>query len=294
MASTTHVWGELAHPIRQDSPGEGRPPWKDNSYLAFWDPAEQVNGVVHVSTSPNAEGRRARASVSVAGRTAEVVEDLEPYTFDSASISIDLNGTFAVRSATFELQLDVAPRSAVADYNAKDLIPALVAGEPVQHYQGCAVVTGKVTIGGETTPISGVGMRDRTWGFRDESQMWPEYAGLIADIDGRLLSVMKFMRMDGTTKVDGYLLGDEAVPVTGFDDITRDAAGLFVGARVTVSDGTSFTARIGERTGGFWVPMGWERTGPAMSAYDEFFSLTTDDGRTGHGFVEQGIVRRLA
>ena len=48
------------------------------------------------------------------------------------------------------------------------------------------------------------------------------------------------------------------------------------------------------RLGGFWVPMGEERSGPAFSAYDEFLSLRTSRGEAGHGVVEQGILRTLA
>jgi hypothetical protein len=39
--------------------------------------------------------------------------------------------------------------------------------------------------------------------------------------------------------------------------------------------------------------MGWERSGPTLSAYDEFCALRTADGAVGFGLVEQGIVKRL-
>jgi hypothetical protein len=40
--------------------------------------------------------------------------------------------------------------------------------------------------------------------------------------------------------------------------------------------------------------MGWEREGPAMSAYDEFLEVRTGGGDVGHGLVEQGFIRRLS
>lgn len=294
MTETTVQWGPLAHPIRSEPVADDAPPWKDNSYLAFWDPERGVNGVVHVSTSPNAAGRRARASLQVGGATAEIAEDLEPGTFTSASIDLDLEGRVTVRTADMSMELEMTPRGTAADYTAGAAIPELVPGEPLQHFQQGAIVSGRVCVGDAATEVDAIGLRDRTWGYRDESQMWPEYIGMIVDLDGETLSVMKFAGVDGSTKTDGFLLGDEPRQATSLVDITRDASGLFVGATVGFDDGETLTLRLTRRTGGFWVPMGWERVGPTMSAYDEFMELRAADGRGGYGFVEQGIVRRLA
>lgn len=43
----------------------------------------------------------------------------------------------------------------------------------------------------------------------------------------------------------------------------------------------------------FWVPMGWERRAPVMSAYDEFDRIRATGGATGVAITEQGVVRRL-
>jgi hypothetical protein len=294
MTETATSWGQLAHPIRTEPVADDAPPWKDNSYLAFWDPDRGVNGVVHVSTSPNAAGRRARASLQIGGASAEIAEDLEPGSFTSAAIDLDLEGRVTVRTPEFTIEVEMAPRGVPADYGAGGLIPELVPGEPLQHFQQAAIVTGRVSVGDVESDVDAVGLRDRTWGYRDESQMWPEYIGLIADIDGELLSIMKFQGADGTTKTEGYLLGSEARKATTLTDIARDASGLFVGATIGFEDGETLALRLARRTGGFWVPMGWERIGPTMSAFDEFLELRSPDGRGGHGFVEQGIVRRLS
>lgn len=286
-------WGALAHPIRSDHPGEDKPPWKDNAYLAFWDPEHGVNGVVHASTSPNAEGRRVRASVAIGGTTAEIAEDPPAGSFTTPSISFELDGAITVRSEGLRADLRLAPRGVAADYTAGKIIPELVAGEPLQHFQQAAIVTGTVTVGGVVSEIEAVGLRDRTWGFRDESAMFPEYIGVIADLDGELLTVMKFAHADGTTRAEGFLLGDRATPVTELTRIARDASGLFAAAEIAVEGRGTMALRATRRTGGFWVPMGWERVGPAMSAYDEFLEIRTGDGAVGHGLVEQGIVRRL-
>jgi hypothetical protein len=87
----TSVWGPLSEPIHTDPLPEGRPAFRDNAFLGFWDHGGQVFGAVHVSTSPNSEGRRARFSLSVGGRATEIVEPLEPYSFGSPSIAFDLD-----------------------------------------------------------------------------------------------------------------------------------------------------------------------------------------------------------
>jgi hypothetical protein len=283
----------LAHPIRTDHPGEGKPPWKDNAYLAFWDPASGVNGVVHASTSPNASGRRVRASVSIGAAVAELAEDPPAGSFTTPSISFGLDGEITVHSPELQAELRLAPRGVAADYSAGKILPELVPGESLKHYQQAAIVTGIVTVGGITADVDGVGLRDRTWGYRDESAMFPEYIGLIADIDGELLTVMKFAHADGSSRAEGFVLGDVATRVTELTNIARDASGLFAAAEITIDGKDGLELRATRRTGGFWVPMGWERIGPTMSAYDEFLEIRTGTGRTGYGLVEQGIIRRL-
>lgn len=286
-------WGPLTFPIRTDHPGPGKPPWKDNAYLAFWDEANGVNGVVHASTSPNAEGRRLRASIAIGRLSAEIAEDPEPGSFTTPSISFDLDGHIAIRSKDLSADLRLLPRGVPADYTAGKIIPELVPGEPLQHFQQAAIVTGSVTVSGTESAVAGIGLRDRTWGYRDESAMFPEYIGLIADLDGELLTVMKFAQADGSTRAEGFLLGDTARAVTDLTQIARDASGLFAAAEITIEGHERVTLRATRRTGGFWVPMGWERVGPTMSAYDEFLELTTGAGGVVRGLVEQGIVRRL-
>lgn len=288
---STLSWGPLAHPIRTEDPGE-QSPWKDNAYLAFWDSENRVNGVVHASTSPNAPGRRVRVSVDVGGAVAELAEEPPPGSFTTASIEIALDGAITVRSADLKADLRLIPRGVAADYSAAKIIPELVPGEALQHFQQAAVITGSVTLDGVETPVDAIGLRDRTWGFRDESTMFPEYIGLIADIGGEMLTVMKFAHPDGSSRAEGFLLGDQAKPVSALREIARDASGLFAAAEIDV-DGIAISLRATRRTAGFWVPMGWERVGPTMSAYDEFLELRTSTGLVGRGLVEQGIIRRL-
>lgn len=288
-------WGELAHPARLDSPAAHEPPWRDNAYVCFWDAANEVNGVVHVSTSPNAEGRRARASISLRGVVVEVIEDLAPAMFVGESVAFELDGRVRVRADGLEADLDLAPCGRYCDYSPSGVFRSLDARRPLAHYQSATTVTGTVVAGDERSAVEAFGMRDRTWGFRDESATISEHIVVLAEIDGRLLTVMKFRHADGSTATAGFVLSDEEpVAVTELCEITRDAAGLFAGASVVVAGEERLDLRARERTAGFWVPVGSERQGPTMSAYDEFVTLQLGDGRRAHGMIEQGIVRRLA
>src|SRR5581483_11048937 len=184
------------------------------------------------------------------------------------------------------------PYSVDPGYTAKEAFRPLIPGEPLRHHQQAARVEGTAGLRGASVTITGEGVRDRTWGYRDESAQLVEYVAVTGVFDSFYLSAMKFLGPDGTTVVDGFVTdGPEPARVTAMR-VTRDAAGLFLQTVITLADGSERTVRNRERRGGFWVPMGVDREGPTMSAYDEF--LTYDpDGRQGNGVVEQGILRRL-
>ncbi len=294
IASTDRTMG---HPIRQDSP-DAPFAWRDNSYLGFWDADAGVYGSVHVSTSPNAPGRRARASVSVGGRSAEVVEELAPGTFTGEQIDFGLDGRITVRAAHLEADLQMSARSVIADYSAGGVLSDLVPGEPLQHLQQAVEVAGGVAVDGiggraEAT-VRGRGLRDRTWGYRDESVSMHEFAFLILGLPDRDITVIKFLHGDGSTPAHGFVLDTRAATATEFHglDLTWDASGQVCCADLAFG-AESLTVRRTATVGGFWVPMGVERRGPAMSCYDQFVAVETSAGEQGHGIFEAGIIRRL-
>jgi len=280
----------LSQPLTPDPPEEGLP-WRDNAFLAFWSVADDVQGVVHVQTSPNAEGRRARASLSVRGALREIIEPLDPGTFRSESIHFDLAGRITVDHPDVGLDLTMTARDAVADYSDTGLIPPLVPGKPLCHLQHSAVVSGKARVRDRGVDheagFEGVGLRDRTWGFRDETAAFAEYLAVMLDLGDGFVTAIKFLSNDGEATMHGFHLAEEATPVEELH-VTRDAAGLVVGVEVGLPGREPLEVRRTEARGGFWVPMGIERRGPTFSAYDEF--LTYDGGA---GVVEQGIRRNL-
>lgn len=296
--TTAPTWGPLAEPIHPDAAGPGDPVWKDNAYLSFWDVELRIFGSFHVSTSPNGAGaRRARCSVSLptpggAGRIVEIIEELEPGTFASRSIEFGLDGTITVDHPDLRASLVNSPLHTPADYSTTDLIPALVPGKPLQHFQQACRISGTFASGGDVVEVDGTGMRDRTWGFRDESGQWAEYAGLVAVFDDTFITAMKFLSLDGTLRVDGFLIdgtGSHAITEVAF---RRTAAAQFLKGTLTLDDGSVRIVSMTERLAGFFVPMGAETDGPAFGAYDDFMSLELD-GATGAGFYEPGIIYRV-
>jgi hypothetical protein len=288
----TSIWGALAEPIHTEPLPAGRPPFRDNAYLGFWDRSGEVYGAFHGSTSPNAEGRRARISLAAAGRQVEVVEPLAPYSFASSSIAFDLGGRITVDGPVLRGELVCTPLYAVADYSKGSIIPPLIPEEPLQHFQQAARVEGRFTVDGREVVIDGFGLRDRTWGYRDESVSIAEYIAVVGVFDDFAITSMRFLGADGTDRTEGYRLAEGAEPVTDMG-VTRDARGLLVAAHLTLDGGAPLEVRVTERLGGFWVPMGWERRGPTMSAYDEWDRAATDTGARGVTITEQGVVRRI-
>lgn len=292
MGQPMSEWGWLAEPVHGEAPVDG-PAWRDNAWLAFWDPPARTFGIVHVSTSPNLGGRRARCSVTVGERATELIEPLEPGTFRSRSIDFDLDGKVVVDSPGLRLELVTRPRFVAGDYSASGVIPVLEAGFPLRHYQQGAVVTGHLVAGDVAVDIDGLGFRDRTWGPRNEAVQFVEWLGVegcLCDFD---LTAIRFRDSAGTITTHGFLLGPEAaVPVPRLS-VTRDPAGLIDGLSLVAADGRAMTFELRRARGGFWLPMGDGGAPPSTLAYDDSVDFLLDGRVCGSGIAEQGAVHVL-
>jgi hypothetical protein len=293
MIETDTDWGPLAQPLHSEVPhGDGQAAWKDNAYISFWDPDQDAFGTLHMSTSPNAEGRRARLSLSVDGTAVEVIEDLEPASYKSESIEFDLGGRVTVDHPDLQLTLQAAPRLAVADYSVNKVIPPMH-GAPVEHVQVTVDLTGPCTIKGKKTTLKATGIRDRTWGYRDESANIKEYFWFFGTFEDFSITAMSFLAEDVPVRMDGFVLREgDWTSVTSIG-VVRDASGLCAEAIFGLNGGDELRLRSQGRRGGFWIPMSWERRGPTMSAYDEFAAFHLPDGREGFGVAEHGSVRQV-
>jgi len=282
----------LNTPIRTEPVPAGNPPWRDNAYVCFWDPSVAALGVVHASVSPNGEGQRLRLSFALDGQTMEIIE--QPHdnsAFQGDTISYPLDNTILVRSDRVTIALRMESRFSVADYSVGQVIPPLVPGEPLNHVQEAVSISGTVTIDGRATQIDGDGFRDRTWGYRDESRL-TEYISFMSVTPKQAFTALRFQGADRDT-TDGFAMDDRGTrSITGIA-VTRDASGLLAAAHLAVDGSADLSITVEQKHGGFWVPMGHTRRGPAFSAYDELCEITLADGERGYAFVEHGIIRNL-
>lgn len=286
-------WGPLATEVHADAAGPSEPTWKDNAYLSFWDVAGNIYGSIHVSTSPNdTKARRARFSIQLDGEIVEIIEELPAGSFSSESISFGLDGTITVDHPDLKVLLGNAPLWTPADFSLNELIPPLVPDKPLQHFQQACTLRGTIEHKGRTWDLDATGMRDRTWGFRDEAAQWVEYAGLVCVIEGAFLSAMKFLGTNGDLRSDGYWVDDSGATLVTNIGFRRNAAAQFLTGTITLADGRTKSISVSQRLAGFFVPMGRESDGPSFGTYDDFMALRSGES-TGAGFVEQGIVHRV-
>ncbi|MCW3013487.1 MAG: hypothetical protein JWO02_579 [Solirubrobacterales bacterium] len=290
-------WGPLAQPLHTNVPDDPRP-WRENAFFCFWDPAQDLTGIMHISASPNAKGgRRARVSVQLGAESHEVIETLGFDTFDSESITFHPESGFTIDSPTISGTISGTPLHARAVFAGETAPEAfsLDREHPIHHYQQSARVTGELTIGGRTITVDGHGYRDRTWGFRDESSSVEEYYGTMWVFPDFALSALRLLGRDGRAATLGYKLGaDGSSEAVTAMSLVRDGAGLFVATRIETAGGELLDISLQERRATFWCPMGEERQdGATLSAYDELGRLRTADGVEGFGLLEQGITRKL-
>ena len=284
------MWGPLAEPVHPDAAGPDDPPWRENAYFGFWDRAADAAGIIHLSTSPNTEGLRVRVSLALAGRTAELVEPLEPMVLSSESVDVDLDRGVRVDTSDLAVDLRFSPRFVPADYGElPHLLPPLEDRPRIRHFQQGADVEGRVRIGSDEATIDGRGLRDRTWGFRDDQRgiTLEDLAGA-ACLDDCTFTVMKQGRADGSTIAGGFVMTD-GVQVVDEVAITRDGRGLLGGLDLTAGGETRSFPAVDEPRIGFWLPLGVPKRSAVLSVYDEFVSYQGG----GAGVIEHGVVRQL-
>lgn len=289
--SQTVEWGPIAEPIKIDAAGPQDPIYRDNAYLTFWSTdADPIYGEVHVSTSPNSEGRRARFTLVDKGVATEIVEDLDPSSFTSESIHFDPRGHAQVKAPGVLAEITYTPRFVTADYTENDVLGA-VQESTLLHYQQGVDVTGSFEIAGRSFELECRGFRDRTWGYRDEPKQWIDGFGFCVTTDDFDFTCIRNMGSDGTIVTEGFILApDGATRLTdiafSYDPIMLDYADL------TFEDGVARRiTNVGRHYTPVWFPMGHNRQAPAMSCWSEYDTFDAW-GSVGHGIVGHWV-RRL-
>lgn len=267
-------------------------PWRDNAFFAWWDYDTRLFGIVHVSTSLNGGGLRARCAMRLGDRDREIVEDLTVGTFDSSSIKVDLHGRLLVDNEALSLDLTMTPLFATVDFTTNRSIPSLSEEFPLHHYQRGFRAEGSARVGSQQTQFAGVGWRDRTWGYRDESAQWVDYLYANFVMDECAIGLWKALGADGAERSFAWRVDDDGQTALGNFSFARDGAGLFSDATIEV-DGGPLTFRKVERAAGWWLPMGERQTGPTFSAYDEWFTVITPSGDLVGALGEYGSLRKV-
>lgn len=291
-STTTASWGILGHPI-DPRVAPGGPAWRDNAYLAFWSDDLTTFGCFHASTSPNAPGRRTRLSLSLNGEVIEIVEEPEPGTFDTASLSFDLDAEVRIKHPRLSGEIRCTPLWAPAEYSQR-AIPSLEGGTPLRHYQRAGQFSGDLTFDGRAITFTGKGFRDRTWGSRDESASIDEYIGVMGVYSDCAITVIRMRSTTGIDHTEGFVCtASGARAIRSISEIVRDTCGLYASSLLTLVDGDEITLATTSRAGGFWLPLGTQRSGPVISAYDEYTTSRLSDGQTGITMIEQGVLKTL-
>ncbi len=289
------VWGPTSHPAL-DTIEHGAPPWKDHIYIAFWDAASESYGFLHWNGSPNHPTTKVQANLALQGSRFDLVEELPPQSshFSSASAEFDLQGAIEFHHDRLTGQLTMMPEFGVINYTTGGSIPALGDLEPLQHYQSGLTLTGQLELDGRRHQINAHGFRTRTWGYRDDSEQFPEYFFVWTTFENYAVSVIKHLHPDGSQKAGGAVVTDDDTIMITDVHLPKDRAGFAYEVTVDLTDGSTRTMDRVERVWGGWCPIGLpQRNGPTFAAFDEVVSFTDRDGRTGQGLSEYGYIRRI-
>lgn len=291
MPTTQTEWGPIGEGSHPGAAGPDDPVYRDNAYLSFWSlsgPAP-LYGEAHVSTSPNSEGRRARFTVWRDGRVAEIQEPLEPGSFTSDSIEFDPCGKVIVDAPGISARIDYALRYCVADYTTNAVL-GTVNESTLQHYQQGVDVTAAITLSGATSVTACRGVRDRTFGYRDEPRQWIEGVGFCATFDDFDFTAIRNVTSDGNAVTDGFILSDDgALRLTDLK-FTFDP-NMLLKADLTFEDGSERTiSRVSRQYCPIWFPQGPATMAPAMTSWSEYDNFDAW-GSAGEGIVGHWVRR---
>jgi hypothetical protein len=288
-------WGALATPIHHgvDALDDDGTPWREYVLFCWWDPAAEVYVMTHHMSSPDPDfPGRSRVSAWAGGRSFELVEPTHLGSHQSDHISVDLDGRLHVDHPELRLDVTFDPKYQAIDFHSLRGLPSRKADQPLHHYEQPQRATGTIAVRGTERGFDGVGLRDRTWGYRSESSLWEEYQYLMADLGDEFLVFWKLKGI-GAPQIDlAFRLTDEGQQQLEQFAFARNGSGLLNDVATVLPQG-EVTIEIADRPVGFWVPQGGRQTGPTFSAYDEFVHLQLSDGRSGAGLATYGILRRL-
>ena len=291
------IWGPQAQPIHTSVPeGDYTAPYRDNSYFTCFDPEQKAFLEIHVMSTPNGEPH-VRACAHIDGAEVVIFEPLEQpkgdnqFVYRSEHIEFDVRGKTQVKHPDLTWDFNMTPHwDTIVDWGTF-MPPA--GGPPHQHFDRTIKLIGPCTIKGKKYDINAVGHRDRALGFRDESTNWREYCWIYAVFPDYTVSALRLLSADGTDLTGGYVNNDSEMRKIVSMGVVRDAAGLLSEGIIGLENGEELIIESEGREAGFWIPMGWKRQGPTLSAYHEYCGVQRGDGTKGFGNFEHAIVRMI-
>jgi hypothetical protein len=290
-AESVFGWGPIGEPIKVGAAGPEDPVYRDNAFLTFWSLGEEpVYGEVHVSTSPNSDGRCARFTIYRNGAVTNLVEPLDPGSFTSDSIDFDPRGRATVKADGVAAEFSYTPRFVAGNYTENAVLGS-VEESTMSHYQQGVDVTASLDIGGTHLDLSCQGFRDRTWGYRDEPKQWIDGFGFCVTTDDFDFTCIRNMDNHENTVTDGFLLSAEgSLALT--DIVFHYDPVMLHHADLTFTDGSERTiTNVGRQYTPIWFPMGPVRSAPAMTCWSEYCTYDLW-GSAGQGIVGHWV-RRL-
>jgi hypothetical protein len=289
----------LAEPLHVDKQiAADDPPWRENCFFSLNDREQRVFIIAHFQGGRTDAGMFARVSVLQDDHLTELYEPLDPMTFTSEHVSLDLDGRITAKTDELQLDVTLTPLRVPVDYSPSAALPGLRKSEPLQHFEQAGRFTGTVSTKWGALELSGSVIRDRTWGWRQDIASWTEYYASFfsfshdeGDFD---LAVMKFCTPDGDVPAHGALVGARTGEVIGAEIIRRNETGTIVEFEVRLEDGGTMRLHLGRPEARIFCPLNDPEGPVALTSYDDLVEIRTEDGARGFGIMEQGILRRQA
>ncbi len=168
--------------VHQDYPRNEEKAWKENWYFNFIDRENNAWGINHISLERHKQKGRFSAFHVVDGEILmylnyiDLAEDFSE--INDGKLKVEFIEPHKKFRLTFEgpnhsVELNYLARFDVFDYAAKGdkSLTGNKSSLAIQHYEQALSVNGTLTKDGVARPISCLGHRDHSWGYRDETNI---------------------------------------------------------------------------------------------------------------------------
>lgn len=285
--------------VHQDYPRVEDKAWKENWYFNFIDRENNAWGINHISLERHKQQGRFMAAHVVDGEILmhvnfiplpedfqEVtdgklrIEFVEPHkefrlTFDGPNHSVDL--TYLARFDVF-------------DYGTKgdETLKGDKSSMSISHYEQALTVKGTLTKDGALRPISCLGHRDHSWGYRDETNV-AGWNWIAVQFPGRTINVSQ-VRIAGMEPMSGGFVseagGNKRIRQVKIKSTEKNEGGIPVSSVFeAVDESGGVWTLTSRRFSGLVLPL--SEKGKDVVVYENFSDYTiAETGEQGVGIDE--------